>query len=116
MPSGSCGPPREEMQCEVGWGAQVLGEPRGAEGMVLQRGWRNGRSPYRDPLAGEGDRPHCPLIARGRDTGMGSPAMVIRVQGSVLGPSAKACPSFSWAFPAQGMVCVTEGSSHLAGG
>lgn len=105
-----------EIECEVGWGAQVLGSTVGQRGWCCRVAGEMADLPTEPALIWEGDRPHCPLTAGGRDTGRGSPAMVIRVQGSVLGPSAKACPSFSWAFPAQGMVCLTEGSSHLVGG
>lgn len=64
------------MGYEVGWGAQVLGST------MEQRGWSRKEwlekwqiSLQSQPLAGEGDRPCCPLTARGRDTGMGSPGM-----------------------------------------
>lgn len=110
-PSGRCGPPG--VGGDVGWGAQVLGSTVGQRGWCTEclQKWQISLQ----PLAGEGDRPHCPLTARERDADKCSPGVVVSVQGSVLGPSAKACPSFSWAFPAQRMVCVTEGSSHLAG-
>lgn len=62
--------------------------------------------PAEPALTAEGDRPQ----SWGRDTGRDSPGMVIWVQGSVLGPSAKA-----WAFLGLSQPRVTEGSSRLAG-